>query len=93
MKDWTEVFPHDIHASILLLDDKIFNYKIGRSRWTTPSQVHMKLSDFDKQNRMSIVSKKYTVFNKAQHNEVDVLAREWMKNWKVHEDYSGYKVY
>lgn len=31
MPHWSDTYPHNVYASVLLLDEKIYNYKIGSS--------------------------------------------------------------
>lgn len=33
MKGWLETYPHKIYASVLILDGKVVDYKIGENYW------------------------------------------------------------
>lgn len=94
MTHWVDTYPHDVYASVLLLDGKIYNYKIGQNHWEYPYEVKMRYSDFWKIDRMQTQYVKWTVEDDEQHSQVFTeYARHWFKNWEIHEDHIGRKAY
>lgn len=94
MAHWSDVYPHEVYACVLLLDGKIYNWKIGEYYWSSPYEARMRLSDFDKIDRMKTEYKSWTVYNDEEHNEVfERLAKEWFKQWEIHENHVGAKAY
>lgn len=94
MAHWVDTYPHRVYASVLLLDGKIYNYKIGQNHWEHPAEVKMRLSDFNKIDRMTVEYTYFEVNNDEEHNAAfEVLARDWFKNWEIHENYIGSRCY
>ncbi|HZG16940.1 MAG TPA: hypothetical protein VE710_18270 [Candidatus Bathyarchaeia archaeon] len=94
MAHWVDTYPHKVYASVLLLDGKIYNYKIGEYYWRFPGEVKMRYSDIDKLDRMTVEHTFFEVNNDIEHNRAfDVLAPEWFKNWEVHENHVGAPAY
>lgn len=94
MPHWVDTYPHKVYASVLLLDDKIYNYKIGQNYWKSPMYVTMRTSDFDKMDRMRVEYTFFEVSDSEEHSKAfDVYARDWFKQWEVHEEYVGSKCY
>jgi hypothetical protein len=85
---WVDTYPHEVYASVLLLDNKIINYKIGERFWSTPLEAKIytrKQIDFEK---LKTEYTSWTVYNSEEHNKAfEVYAREWFKQWEVHDDY------
>ncbi|UED72129.1 hypothetical protein [Brevibacillus sp. HD3.3A] len=94
MPHWSDTYPHNVYASVLLLDEKIYNYKVGGSYWKTPLEVKMRYSDFDKIDRMTVEHTYFEVNNSEEHNAAfEVLARDWFKKWEIHENHIGARCY
>lgn len=94
MAHWVDTYPHKVYASVLLLDGKIYNYKIGEDYWKHPLEVKMRFSDFEKIDRMTVEHTYFEVNNVEEHNAAfKVLAREWFKSWEIHEDHIGARCY
>ncbi|MED1955115.1 hypothetical protein [Brevibacillus centrosporus] len=94
MAHWVDTYPHKVYASVLLLDGKIYNWKIGQDHWKHPHEVKMRYSDFDKLDRMYTQYAWFEVNNDEEHNRAfEVLAREWFKQWEIHENHIGAKCY
>lgn len=96
MFHWTDKYPHTVTASVLLLDGKIYNWKIGNQIWKHPSMVKMRLEDMKylDEGRFTVENKSFTVQNPDEHEKVfTVLAREWFKNWEISEHFYGEKPY
>lgn len=94
MTHWVDTYPHKVYASVLLLDGKIYNYKIGQSFWENPLEVKMRYSDFEKIDRMTVEHTCFEVNNSEEHNTAfKVLAMDWFKNWEIHELHVGSRCY
>ncbi|MGG3874692.1 hypothetical protein [Brevibacillus laterosporus] len=94
MKDWSDTYPHKVYASVLLLDGKIYSYRIGPSYWESPFEVKMRVSDFPKIKRMTVEHTSFEVNNDQEHTEAfTVQAVNWFKNWEIHDDHLGSKCY
>ncbi|MBD1379133.1 hypothetical protein [Metabacillus arenae] len=94
MAHWVDTYPHEVYASVLLLDNKIYNYKIGQHYWEYPFQVKMRYSDFDKLDKMEAKYTSFTVENDEEHeNAFRIHAREWFKQWEIHKENIGSKPY
>lgn len=84
---WTDVYPHDLHASVLLLDGKIENWKVGDMPRATPGEFsgvwkNDRLKDYTAQ------TKTWTVNNAFEHDDVfSKHAPEWFRQWKHADDY------
>lgn len=84
MKHWIETYPHKIYASVLILDDKVMDYKIGERKWehiydvTLRGQIEIK--DLD---RCKVKNTCWEVNNINEHGIVfNVLAKEWIEEQK-----------
>lgn len=93
MTHWVDTYPHTIYASVLLRDNKIINWKIGQRKWLDHMDMtrRMKLpytkSDYDGE---TVESKVWEVNDDHEHSQVfEVLAKEWFKNWDIHEKHEG----
>lgn len=94
MAHWADTYPHKVYASVLLLDGKIYNYKIGDSYWEHPTEAKMRYSDFKNIDRMRVEHTFFEVNNDAEHNAAfEVLATDWFKQWAVHENHVGARCY
>jgi len=90
MAHWVDTYPHKVYASVLLLDGKIYNYKIGQNYWEHPGEVKMRITDFHKIDRMTVEHTYFEVNNDQEHRDAfAVLAVNWFKNWEIHEDHVG----
>lgn len=90
---WLEEYPHNVYASVLLLDNKIMNYKIGNRAWKHPFDMTWRFPLPDNIDEYSVQSNCWEVNNSEEHNEAFNMGREWMKQWEVHEDYKGFDPY
>lgn len=81
MNFWLETYPHKIYASVLLLDGKIIDWKIGQHYWEDPFQVklrgNIKIEDIQR------CVTKYTfweVNNSEEHQKVfESIAKKWIE--------------
>lgn len=88
MREWSNFneYPHKVFASVLLLDGKIYDWKIKNTHWEDPNEITMRISDFDKIPRMEVKWTSFTVNNDEEHNRAfEEDAREWYKQWEVSE--------
>jgi len=83
-------YPHKVFASVLLLDGKIYNWKIKNSAWLHPSEVKMRYSDFDKIDRMEVKWTSFTVNDRFEHSlAFQYHAVEWFKQFEISEHKIG----
>lgn len=83
MLHWAYTYPHKVYCSVLLLDGKIVDYKIGERYWSTPFQITLRgqitLEELEK------AKTEYTyweVNNDKEHQQVfNKLAKEWLKQF------------
>lgn len=95
MVHWSDIYPHNIYASVLLLDNKIYNYKIGARYWETIFDMTWRfpIHSIDT-SKLTVKHEKFEVHNDKEHEEVfNILAREWFRKWEIHKDYKGSKPY
>lgn len=93
---WMNEYPYEVNASVLLLDGKIYNWKIGNQHWETPNMVKMRFTDMHliSEGRFSTENKSFTVNNEKEHSEAfEIHAREWFKNWEISDVHIGIKCY
>ena len=94
MKHWVETYPHEVHASVLLLDNKIENWKIGERARSSPFDWKMRVSDFDKLSEFRCETKSWTANDPKEHEEVFTKhAPEWFKRWEHADSYGGRPAY
>jgi hypothetical protein len=90
---WYEQWPHMVYASVLLLDGKIENWKVGGSKKDEP----MAWTIFWKMDRLTdykAISKGFEVNTPDEHAKVfDELAPEWFKQWPHADDYRLARAY
>lgn|GEM_PF-2323813 len=90
---WHDEYPHKVYASVLLLDGKIENWKIGGS----PKKHAGDWSNFWKLDRINDYTVQFTEFvvnNDKEHNEAfEKLAPEWLKQWLIADDFVGSRPY
>lgn len=80
MKNWLETYPHKIYASILLLDGKLIDYKIGEHYWESPFNVCLKGQITLEELKRCTTDYRYWVVNSpTEHNNIfNVAAKEWI---------------
>lgn len=89
---WSDTYPHEVNASVLLLDGKIYNWKIGNQWWHDPLMVKMRFSDmeYSREERFTVQNKSFTVNNDEEHNEAfATVARDWFKQFEISEHHIG----
>lgn len=94
MKHWIKKYPHKVYASVVLLDGKIYNWKVGQSCWNSAYEAKVRFSDFDKLDKMIVRHTYWVVYSPEEHQKVfEKHAKEWFKKWQIHEDHVGEKPY
>jgi hypothetical protein len=99
MKNWISTYPHEIIASVMLLDGKIYNYRIGEhpiGDQPFGKLIRVKISEeeMEKEKLMEIETIAFEVNNVNEHRDIfNVIAREWFKTWEIHEDLVGNRPY
>lgn len=92
-KPWHEQYPHMVYASVLLLDGKIENWKIGGYRKDVP----LEWTNYWKMDRIDdycCFSKAFEVNTPEEHNRVfNELGHEWFKQWPHADDFKLMKAY
>ncbi|MGG2091295.1 hypothetical protein AB1283_00830 [Bacillus sp. S13(2024)] len=90
MAHWVDTYPHKVYASVLLLDNKIYNWKIGQRYWDSPFSMTIRTSDMEKFSKMKTKYIHWEVNTSDEHQEVfEKHAREWFKQFEIHEEYIG----
>jgi hypothetical protein len=104
---WSDTYPHELHANVLLLDGKIENWKTGGTKaeaefwpFTTRWKVNrMRLVDYGQYESLdvgdyTVESKTWMVNNNQEHNDVFMAhASEWYRQWEHADDYKLGRAY
>jgi hypothetical protein len=94
MAHWVDGYPHDVYASALLLNNKIYNWKIGQRYWKNPFDMTWHFPLPNNMDDFTVKTNKWMVNTPQEHEEVfQKHAREWFKQWNVHEGYIGSSPY
>jgi hypothetical protein len=89
---WHDEYPHSLFASVLLLDNKIENWKVVNYPKKTLSFTHY--WNLDRLNDYVSFNKEWIVNNDKEHNQVfEELAPEWFKQWELADNYMWAKPY
>jgi hypothetical protein len=81
------MYPRIIHISVLLYEDKIWNWKVSPNKKETPSDWTMRYSDFSKIPKMACEHTSFEVTNMEANNYIfSELAPEWFRKWEVHPE-------
>lgn len=72
----------------------IINYYIGQHFWRTPLEATLIVRKPINFEKLKTEYTLWTVYNSEEHNKAfKVYAREWFKQWEVHEDFIGASPY
>jgi hypothetical protein len=89
---WSEEYPHKLYASVLLLDNKIENWKVSDRPKEVLGFTHC--WNWDRLNDYTGDIKEFEVNNGEEHEKVfTTLAPEWFKQWEHADDYKGFRAY
>lgn len=86
-----------VHASVLLLDGKIVNWKVGKKVWRTVmgafwSRQFIWLMEVDG-DRLSVDYLSFPCDTSEEISEVfEIKAPKFLSRYKFHEKYSGHKL-
>ncbi|MFC4305773.1 ASCH domain-containing protein [Cohnella boryungensis] len=90
---WSDKYPHDLYASVLLLDGKIENWKVVDYPKKTPGIF----SGFWKRDRLkdyTVQTQKWTVNNFLESQDAfNKHAPAWFRQWPHADDYIGFPAY
>jgi hypothetical protein len=93
MSHWVDTYPHEIYASVLLLDNKIEGWKVGQRYWTFPQEAKAywkmhRINDYTSHWQL------WTVNNSDEHNRVfSELSTEWYRQWELADDFQLFPPY
>ena len=92
---WNDEYPHDLHASVLLLENQIIQWKVGPNAWENVYSITIRgeipLGGLD---ALAVQSTTWTVHDDKEHNDVfQKHAGKWFKQWKMHKNHRGAKPY
>lgn len=108
MAHWIDEYPHELHANVLLLDNKIECWKVGN---TKAEDGYWPFKAYWKKDRFKIVqdehgcaffdmgdykieTKTWVVNNDQEHSDVFYIhAPEWFKQWEHADDYKLGRAY
>lgn len=106
MTQWSEEYPHELHANVLLLDNKIECWKTGDTKaedyWPFRARWKKGRFGFDSNDGIQVFnmgdytvkSKTWIVNNSQEHNEVFTIhAPIWYRNWEHADDYELGRAY
>ena len=80
---WSETYPHSIFVSVILVDNKIADWKIGQHTLSTGCLIDTTKCDYKE--------KEFVVNSNKEHNKVfEKDSIDWLRQWKVHEKYRGH---
>lgn len=83
MAHWVDTYPHNIWASVILKDNKIMDWKIGQNRLNEKYII-------PENSNYSYEEICYVVDTPEKHDKTfDTDAREWLKQWELHEGFKG----
>ena len=83
---WHDEYPHSVWASVLLLDNKIENWKIGGHKRDVGTWTH-----YWKRDRLGdyiVVNKEFTANNQEDHERIfERDGKDFINNWEYADDY------
>ncbi len=88
MPHWSEVYPHELHASVVLKDNKIISWKVGNGKLRDKYMIDILI----KTNPEYLYQEKtWVVNNEAEHREVfEIYSTKWLDKWEIHKDFQGF---
>jgi len=103
---WSDTYPHELYANVLLLDGKIECWKTGSTKaegywpfksWWKPNRLRLSNSDPHEEWTMgdyTVESKTWIVNNDQEHNDVFAIhSKEWYRQWEHAADYKLGRAY
>lgn len=91
MPHWVDVYPHNVHASVILKNNKIKTWKVGEMKLSEKYGI----AELMKQRpEYSYSEFTWSVKNREEHNMVFYLhAPKWFRQWEIHEEFQGFDPY
>ena len=87
MKHWVDTYPHVVHATTILKENKIKLWQVGQGKLSDKYQVDPLVTN---RPDYSYEEKTWTVNNSEEHEAVfQTLAPEWFKQWQLVDDFQG----
>lgn len=90
---WCDNYPHMVYVSVLLLDNKIENWKVGQHKWERPCDA----TAYWKVNRLKDYKVQHVGYwckNSEEHEKVfNKLAPKWLKQFKYAKGYRLARAY
>lgn len=85
MNTWLETFPHKVYASVLVLDGKAVDYKIGQNYWENSSHVTLRGQiTFEELKRCETRYTFWEVNSQEEHEEIfEKIAVKWIENQSI----------
>ena len=91
MPHWIDVYPHDIHASVILKNNKIKLWKVGDRKLNEKYAIDELIKQRPDYSYSEFT---WSVNSSEEHNEIFFLnAPEWFKQWEIHEEFQGFDPY
>lgn len=92
-------YPCKTYANVLLLDNMIVNWKVGKTHWNTVDRAFCNtqfLWVIKKANSdaLEVKSKEFICATKEERiNVFEERAEKFMKQWKIHPKFTGFDPY
>lgn len=87
MPHWSDEYPHDLHATVILKDNKIKLWKVGDGKLNQKYDIDRTIQEHPE---YSYQEKTWSVNSDAEHNDVfNIHAPGWFRQWKMHEKAHG----
>lgn len=88
---WSDKYPHDLHASVILKNGKIKIWKVGNGKLSEKYNVkHLETE----RPHYSYQEKTWIVQDRYEHNDVfSKHAPEWFRQWPHSDEYIGFPAY
>ncbi|WP_405173783.1 hypothetical protein [Paenibacillus sp. FSL H8-0260] len=91
MPHWLDVYPHEVHASVILKNDKIKIWKVGERKLSGSYKIDDLKTQHPKYSYHEIT---WAVNNQDEHNAVFAKhAREWYRQWQHADEFKGFHAY
>ncbi len=87
MTDWLKKYPHNIYASVVLLDKKIINWKVAKYAWNGVNWMRSKQPQIASSDHgaIEVISVCFVANNREEHEEIfSVDAKEFFKQFLIH---------
>jgi hypothetical protein len=81
-----------IHCSVLLLNDKIIDWKVGKHKKEVPEAFLISFikCKFESSN-LKVKNKTFISNERKDTKEIyEVKAKDFMKNWEIHKSFAGF---